>query len=156
MLTKTPHKSRVIQQENWEQQYNVVTHNDVIDAYLQGKKAGRNEMQIAMNKLFENNLTKAQDTSEELYRKFTDMNLTIHSIHLKADTVTSFNVLVITDLKDYVSKDFLKGITISRDIKAKSTDAGFEIDFLFTYHAETLNEKCLDSDGYFMKYHGNK
>lgn len=156
MLTNTPHKSSVIQQDNWQQQFNVVTHNDVIDAYLQGKKAGRNEMQIAMNKLFENNLTKAQDTSEKLYKKLTDLNLHIHSIHLKADTVTSFNVLIVTALKDYVSKDFLKGISICKDIKAKSTDAGFDIDFLFTYHAETLNEKCLDSDGYFMKYYGNK
>lgn len=152
MATSTHTKLYTQPQENWRQQYDAVTHNDVIDAYLKGKQAGKDETKIAMIKLFELNLNKAQEKSEELYESLKSMGFSINSIHLKADTITSFMALIIADYNDYVSEDFLNAITASRGVKNEIDSDDFTLNFYFTYHADTLNEHCLDSDGYFLKY----
>lgn len=46
---QTKQKSSVKAQENWIQSDDVVSHNGVIDAYLKGKKVGRDESRLAMN-----------------------------------------------------------------------------------------------------------
>lgn len=152
MSTTAATKSYVQPQENWRQQYDAVTHNDVIDAYLKGKQAGKDEAKIAMIKLFELNLAKAQEKSEQLYDELKGMGLAINSLHLKADNLTNFMALIVTDLKDYLDEKFLGAITASRQLKAQSDSDDFTLNFYFTYHAETLNEQCLDSDGYFLRY----
>jgi hypothetical protein len=152
MSTITHTKSYTQPQENWRQQYDAVTHDDVIDAYLKGKQAGKDEAKIPMIKLFEQNLNKAQEKSEELYQEIKTLGFNIDSIHLKADNVTNFMALVIADFKDYVNEEFLKAIAISRQLKNSNDAEDFTLNFYFTYHAETLNEHCLESDGYFLKY----
>jgi hypothetical protein len=156
MSTQVKSKSYVQPQENWRQQYDAITHNDVIDAYLKGKQAGKDEAKIAMIKLFEVNLGKAQEKSEQLYDDLKEMGFTINSIHLKADTLTNFMALIVADMNDYVSEKFLNAITTSRELKKQSDSEDFTLNFYFTYHAETLNEHCLDSDGYFLKYNGHE
>lgn len=156
MVTQTDKKSYVQPQENWRQQYDAVTHNDVIDAYLKGKQAGKDEAKLAMIKLFESNLSKAQQKSEELYSKFKEMGLSLNSIHLKADTLTTFMALIVADVNDYVSERFVEAITLSRELKQQTDTVDFNINFYFTYHADTLNESCLDADGYFLKYNGHE
>ena len=151
-MSTTTTKSYVQPQENWRQQYDAVTHNDVIDAYLKGKQAGKDEAKIAMIKLFELNLAKAQKKSELLYDQLKGMGININSLHLKADDLTNFMALIITDVNDYVSEKFLDAISASRKLKATSDSDDFTLNFYFTYHGETLNEQCLDSDGYFLKY----
>lgn len=156
MAPTTKTKSYVQPQENWRQQYDAVTHNDVIDAYLKGKEAGKDGAKIAMIKLFELNLGKAQEKSEQLYEGLKGMGFTINSIHLKADNLTNFMALIVADFDDYVSEKFLKAISKSRELKLQSDSEDFTLNFYFTYHADTLNERCLDSDGYFLKYNGHK
>lgn len=152
MASSTHTKSYTQPQENWRQQYDAVTHNDVIDAYLKGKEAGKDEAKIAMVKLFELNLGKAQEKSEELYESLKSIGIGIDSIHLKADNITNFMALIVADLNDYVSESFLDAITLSRDLKIKTDSEDFTLNFYFTYHADTLKEHCLESDGYFLKY----
>lgn len=154
-LTSTHSNAHKGSQESWEKQQDVVTHNDVIDAYLHGRKQGRNDYQIAMNKLFESNLYKAQEVSEKLFEDLKKMNINVDSIHLKADAVTNFMALIVTDSKDYVDENFLKGIRASRKIKSTADSLDFSINFIFTHNAKSLNEDCLDYDGYFLKYYGH-
>ena len=142
-------------QESWEKQQDVITQNDVIDAYLHGRKQGRTDYQIAMNNLFETNLTKAQEASEKLYEDLKSLTINVNSIHLKADAVTNFMALIVADDKDYLDDKFLKGIRASRKIKTTVDSSDFIINFIFTHNTKTLNEDCLDSDGYFLKYYGH-
>jgi hypothetical protein len=148
-------KSSVKKQENWQQSKDVITHNDVIDAYLKGKEVGRDESKLAMNKLFQDNLTKAQDNSEKLNKYLKDIGIGISEIHLKADSLTDFMALVIASEEDYVSEKFLKAISLGREIKTYSHSDDFNINFYFTYQADTLNENCLHADGYFLKFNAN-
>ncbi len=155
MQTTTHTKSSVKKQDNWLQSKDVITHNDIIDAYLKGKEVGRDEAKLAMNKLFQDNLTKAQDNSEKLNQYLKEIGIGINEIHLKADSLTDFMALVIAKQEDYVSEDFLKAISLGRQIKTYSHSEDFTINFYFTYQAETLNEHSLHADGYFLKYNAN-
>jgi hypothetical protein len=148
-------KSSVKKQENWQQLDDVVTHNDVIDAYLRGKEVGRDEAKLAMYKLFQANLTKAQDNSEKLNDYLKTIGIDIFAIHLKAESLTDFMALVIVRPEDYISDEFLKAISLGREIKTYAYSEDFSIDFYFTYMAETLNENCLNADGFFLKYNAN-
>jgi hypothetical protein len=156
MSTSTQTKSYTQPQENWRQQYDAVTNNDVIDAYLKGKQAGKDESKIAMIKLFEHNLRMAQESAERLYDGLVSMGFAIKSIHLKADTLTNFMALVVADLNDYASEKFLDAISKGRELKMEKDAQDFNLNFYFTYQADTLNERSLDSDGYFLKYDGHQ
>jgi hypothetical protein len=149
------HKSSIKKQENWHQSYDVVTHNDVIDAYLKGKAVGRDEVKLAMNRLFQTNLSKAQDNSEKLNEQLKKLGITISEIHLKADNLTDFEALVVAKKDDYISEKFLKAISVARGIKKYSHSDDFCINFSFTYQAKTFDEDCLNADGYFLKYYAD-
>jgi len=149
------HKSSVKKQENWHQSYDVVTHNDVIDAYLKGKEVGRDEVKLAMYRLFQTNLSKAQDNSEKLNEQLKKIGINISQIHLKADNLTDFGALVIATKEDYISENFLKAISVARGIKKYSHSEDFCINFSFTYQAKTFDEDCLNADGYFLKYYAD-
>jgi hypothetical protein len=157
MVTATTHtQSYPSHHDNWKQQEDVITSNDVIDAYFKGKQAGKDEANIAMIKLFGLNLGKAQEASEQLYGSIKAMGFSVNSIHLKADNITNFMALLVTDVNDYVSEGFLDAIAAGRELKNRTDTEDFTINFYFTYQADTLNEHSLDSDGYFLKYNGNK
>ena len=155
MSTTTVHKTSVKPQENWQQLEYAVTHNDVIEAYLHGKEVGRDLQKLAMNNLFQANLTKAQENSEKLNALLKEIGININTIHLKADNVSDFLALVVAKPEDYISDNFLKAISLSRDIKTYSHSKDFTINFNFTYLSDTLNEGCLLADGYFLKYDAN-
>jgi hypothetical protein len=146
--SKTTHKSS----RNWEKHTDVVTHNDVINAYLNGKEVGRNEMEVALKSLFNKNLKKAKKISENFYDEVKELGYNLNSIHLKADEINNFVALVVANKEDYLDDGFLAAFTISRRLKDENDEPDFAISFTFTYNAETLNEHCLDSDGFFMKY----
>lgn len=52
---------------NWHQEENSFTGDDLIDAYLKGKQAGRSEMIHILSKQFETNLSIATTVSEKLF-----------------------------------------------------------------------------------------
>ncbi|MCY7311653.1 MAG: hypothetical protein LH619_12810 [Chitinophagaceae bacterium] len=154
MPATTQSKAQRLPQDSWEKQEDVITQNDVIDAYLHGRKQGRTDYQIAMNNLFEANLTRAQQASEKLYEDLKNLSISVDSIHLKADAVTNFMALIVADTKNYLDDNFLKGIRAGRKIKTTVDSSDFIINFIFTHNTKTLNEDFLDSDGYFLKYYG--
>lgn len=46
---------------HWEKQTNVITYNDVLEAYLKGKEAGKTEQQRVNQSLFNTNLEKLRN-----------------------------------------------------------------------------------------------
>lgn len=139
-------------ENNWSRQTDAFTHNDLIDAYLQGKKVVRTEAEIAMQKLFEGNLEKARFNSENLLNNLKIIGVKVHFMHIRADSLTEFNTLIISSIDDYKSSRILEAIKSARKITNLAKSDEFSINFSFTYKSEFLNENCLESDGYFLKY----
>jgi len=151
IATKTKHATSS-PSNNWEKADDVITHNDVIDAYIRGKVVGRDEAQMAMKKVFESNLDIAQKNAERLFSLLMNQGINVASMHLKAESINDFMILIIAAQNDYASEKFLKAISAGRQIKNECSKGDFNLQFFYTYTADTLKEDCLDADGYFLKY----
>lgn len=136
----------------WETQENVVTHDDVIDAYFKGKNDGRSEQQKVNLRLFQENYERAKSVSEELFNQIVGIGFSITDLHLKADSIVSFNALFIVDKDDFVDENFLKSFSIARTIKNGAEDDTFNIYFTFTPNTSSLDKNCLKHDGFFARY----
>jgi hypothetical protein len=146
------HNSTHESAQKWETQENAVTHNDVIEAYLTGKEIGRSE-QLSVNlRLFGENYENAKSLSETLHKQIGSMGFKVIGLHLRADSITSFNSLLIVDKEDYVNESFLKSFSIARAFKNEADSDTFNITFTFTPDSDTLDENCLEHDGFFAKY----
>ncbi|MBR2648175.1 MAG: hypothetical protein IKD55_05005 [Sediminibacterium sp.] len=137
---------------NWHQEENSFTGDDLIDAYLKGKQAGRSEMIHILSKQFETNLSIATTVSEKLFLEAKKKKILPKEVHLKADGITNFSALFVVDKNDFISDNFRQIFTLSRKLKAKVETENFYINFTFLPISNNLNEKNLHADGYFLKY----
>ncbi len=144
------------QAHNWQKQSDVVTHDDVIDAYIAGKEVGRNLEEKLRRDKFESNLKKATEVSEQLFNKIEATGATLKVIHLRADSITSFCGLFVVDPEDFLKDEFRQAFILAREAKLENEDDTFEISFLFTPYSPHLSEQMLFSDGYFIRYYGEE
>jgi hypothetical protein len=144
------------QSHNWQKQPDVITANDVINAYFKGKEDGKTEQERINLHQFNTNLEKAKIVSESLFETISKSGLHLNSIHLKADTITSFRALFIANKEDFLKDEFRNVFVLARQVKLENENETFEISFLFTPDSKTLSERSLASDGYFIKYNGEK
>lgn len=152
IVTKKRTLSQEKNPENWQKQLDVFSTNDVIEAFLDGKEAGRNEHELAIRKLFNSNLETAKYVSEKVILKAKSLGINLYTVYLKADQVTHFYALVIAQKEDYTSDAFLETIRAARAYKNEADKEDFTINFTYTYFDTTLNESCLGHEGYFLRY----
>jgi hypothetical protein len=145
---------------NWHPSDNKFTGDEMIDAYFLGRQAGiqagwDEKFQILANQ-FRKNIESAVKISEEFYKEVLENNVSLKTIHLKSEGLSKFTSLFIADLNDFVSEDFLKVHNIARKYRGSNRDKEIYISFLFMPYSEKINQDCLDSDGYFLRYDKNK
>lgn len=139
--------------DKWQKEVEVFTGDDVLNAYIQGKQDQKDEMKRIYESKFHSNILKSQEISEKLCGAITDKGLKVHSIHLKADSVTKFSALFLVDESDFVKDEIRDAFIIARAFKKETEDSTFSIDFNFAHHSKSINEKCLANDGFFLKYY---
>jgi hypothetical protein len=137
---------------NWRQEKDSFTGDDLIDAYLKGKQAGKNELINILSKQFETNLEIATTVSEKLFVEAKKKKIAPKEVHLKADGITNFSALFVVDKDDFVSDNFRQIFSLARKLKTKVETDSFYISFAFLPISNNLNEKSLHADGYFLKY----
>jgi hypothetical protein len=143
-FSKMPH--------NWEKQESVYTGDNLIDAYLIGKEDGKNQMITILTNQFKKNIDIATSTAEKLYSEALKKKINFKSIHLRADSITKFSALFITEKSDFVSNKFRNIFISARKLKDEVESESFYITFSFMPNTKDLSEKCLSSDGFFLKY----
>ncbi len=138
--------------KNWEKSEDVFTGDDLIDAFLEGKEAGKNENYRILQSQLKENINQAATISEELYAQVVSKKIKPVEIHLKAEDITRYKALFIVKKADFLSDKFREVYTLSRKLINKSESENFYISFSFAPASDFLNEHCLISDGFFMKY----
>jgi len=141
---------------HWQKQRDVITHNDILKAFVKGKEAGKTEQQRVNQSLFDKNLEKAKAVCENIFQELSEANINLKAIHLKADAITNFYALFISKKEDFLKDDFRNAFIVARKYKNQIEDSTFFISFTFTPDSESLDENCLTSDGFFIKYNGEK
>lgn len=138
--------------ENWKREESVFTGNQLIDAYLKGKQDGKDEMIRVFNKQFKDNIDIATSISEKLYTEAAKRKINFKTIHLKAEGITTFSALFIAKKDDFLSDKFRDIFITARRLKKEVESDSFYISFSFMPESKDLNEKSINSDGFFLKY----
>jgi hypothetical protein len=138
--------------KNWIRQRDAFTGDDLIDAYIQGKKEGQTEYTRVLLSQLKTNLTLAQKVAEDLFKDMNKKGFSITGAYMKAEGITNFNVLVIVSESDFLADNFREVFTSARKIKDASLNDNFHISFTFMPYSTGLNYACIQTDGYFLKY----
>lgn len=138
--------------KNWKQEASVYTGDHLIDAYLRGKKDGGDEYRKILIKQFRTNIEIAAKVAEQLLSEATATNIEIKSIRLRAEGIFKFSALFVANANDYLTDEFRNLLIASRRLKAEVQSESFYISFSFIPFTESLNEKAIYSDGYFLTY----
>ncbi|MCU0375447.1 MAG: hypothetical protein MUF24_09075 [Chitinophagaceae bacterium] len=138
--------------QNWTKEGSVFTGDHLIDAYIKGKQDGKHEFIQILTRQLEQNISIAADAAEKLFDEAIKKQIKFKAIHLRADAITKFAALFITDKNDYVSDTFRDVFVTARKLKSELESDSFYISFLFMAATTDMDERTLISDGYFLKY----
>ncbi|WP_315815815.1 hypothetical protein [Paraflavitalea speifideaquila] len=136
----------------WKQKEGTSSPDPIIDAYLKGVEAGKTEYTQVLTSQFATNMNESGDATEKLLGELEKQNITVHAVFLKADGITSFEVLFVVSEKDFVADDFRSVYTIARQIKNEYLKDNYYIAFSFMPQSNNFNESYLIDDGYSWKY----
>ena len=138
--------------QNWKKEESVYTGDHLIDAYLKGKQDGKDEMIKILTKQFKDNVDIATSISEKLFSEAAKKKINFKTIHLKADGITKFSALFIAKKSDFLADKFRDVFVSARKLKNEVESDSFYISFSFMPDSKDLNEKCINADGFFLKY----
>jgi hypothetical protein len=158
-MNKTLHKTgpaEGILPKDWQEAQENFTADEVFQAYMDGKKAGREEEVEKLKKDFSLNVKAASSIAEELLEIAADKHVPISIIHLKARSINSFEALFLVDEEAFLSPKINEVYTLGRKFREKYTSDKFHLFFSFTSKSEEINLDCLAADGYFMRYEKKK
>lgn len=147
----------VLTYENWDvypkSTEGMYSSNDLIDAYLQGKKDQSNAEQQTMLEKFGANIKRATKILEDLYSEIIDSEFKCSKIHLKIKDIYCFTGIFVIDEDDYCSDEFDKIYAKSIKIKQQENiNNTFDITIMFTPQNDYLNTKILRADGFTLTY----
>lgn len=142
--------------KDWQKSVEYYTSNDLITAYLKGKEEGKKDEFDKSFQEFSVNVKLATSIAEELFALGKDQDIVLNEIHLKANTLYSFEVLYLVDKKLFLSDNFRAIYVLSRQLRNKYKTDKFNLSFSFTPQSEEVSVDCLGADGFFMRYEKGK
>jgi hypothetical protein len=131
------------------------TANEVINAYLEGRKVGKAEASKEMFDTLFSNLKTAQEISETLLESINQSGIVCRRVYLKIDNIDSFSVMLqiapSVFYSDQIDNLYHKAFEMR---KAKNIE-NFSVSFSFLPSSQYLNEDRISSDGYVLTYETN-
>jgi hypothetical protein len=128
----------------------------IVEAYLRGlndgKKKGQKELKASIMEKFTKNIDKAKEIGEIFYTKIDNAGISCFGVHLSAETVNDFKLLIVVDEPSYLSKKFDEFYKLSIKERKKANIDGYHISISFTVYTENLNRKKIFTDGYYYSY----
>jgi hypothetical protein len=142
----------IIIPQKWEKVDELFTSDEVIDAYFNGMSVGKDQTRRLLVNQFKENVEKATGLAEKVYNAVAEKGFNPTEIHLKANQVSNFNALIVVTKEDFINPEFDKIYSVARKVRKESESETFFLTLSFIPYSKELNESCLASDGYFLKY----
>lgn len=130
------------------------TENDVIDAYLKGKKTGLESHQRALVKTLNENVDKCGSYTEEVIKYLNGLEITPKDVFLRINKFDLLNVLICVPEKDFLSEKFFAVydfITGFEDEKNSLNDT-FSLEFSFLDFQDNYCMSTINGDGYILRF----
>lgn len=128
------------------------THDELIDAYLKGKEAQKNENKKILIEKLEANLKKAQDIVENLVEEIRNKGFKIYKSYLRINNIVKFDAIFDISIEDYTSDAFDEIYEKSQEIKKIVNSDTFHLNLTFMPHNDNLNEQRVVRDGFIFSY----
>jgi hypothetical protein len=136
---------------NWECSNTSFTSDELISAYLPGKKEGQELQQQKRRATFISNIHLATKTAEKFYAFLSDAKVVPH-VRLRANSIQSFDFAFLLDQDTYLSDKLDEANSYAYELrKACSTDA-FSVYFYLFPKTATLDLNLMISDGFSIFY----
>jgi hypothetical protein len=127
--------------------------DDLIDAYLKGRKdAVDSEKQMRFEKL-ETNLDKAKNLSEKIYEMIKEDGFKCNRVKLKIKDIYNFSSIFLINENDYLNDRFLniykKSIRLKKEVNSDKT---FDFTTIFAPINDEVEINNMLADGYIFSY----
>jgi len=130
------------------------TEDDVIDAYLMGKKDGLAGRQRVLAKAFRENVDRCGEYTEKILRYLEDKGFSPENAYLRIGGFDLFNVIICVPRSEFWSDEFLETYDYVGEIEdeIEASESPFFGEFSFMGFHDGYNTKAMVSDGYTLKY----
>lgn len=129
------------------------TENDVIDAYLKGKKTGLESYQKTLVKALNENVDKCGEYTEKIIQHLHSLDIRSKDAFLRINKFDLFNILVCVPEKDFLDEKFFDVYDFVTEFEDKknSSDNTFAIEFSFLDFNDKYCVRTINSDGYILR-----
>ncbi len=122
--------------------------DDVINAYLRGKKA----MNALNDRILNENLNKAMELTSSFSDILKEKNIKCKLTLLKPKQITEFESIFVIAEEDYISSEFEEIYRLTISEKTRVNNDTFHFSYIFIPDSENLNREKLSSNGYVFEY----
>lgn len=147
-----------IEPRNWEitiSRDKYYTSDEVIDAYLHGKKTGLESLQKVVLKTLSDNINKTGNFTSEIIEYCEKEGFTPNAAFLKILSWDSFKILITLPEEEYLSNKFLKIYEYISKFEEKVNNELYRIEISFV-ETNGLDINCVQSDGFILKHTSSK
>lgn len=140
---------------NWEitesQQY-LYSDDEIIEAYLQGRKYERDRKQEELQKSFQQNLKQAAVVTQQAIDLLTKQGYHPCNAFLRPNHFADFNIILTVSEDDFLDDGFPEIYNTIHQFEQEASKNGVNIFFDFVDESPSFSEEHLKSDGYVLKY----
>jgi hypothetical protein len=138
---------------NWKQtEKEFFTSDDVVEAYLAGKREGLNSERRALLDKLNANINEAGKATSNIFKYIQSKSITPKDVYLKIEAWDTLSIIVLVEESDYLKGDFnevYENVCLIEDTFNKEYTHLF---FSFIADSGKLNIEHLQSDGYIFVY----
>lgn len=127
--------------------------DDLINAYIQGKKEGLEQTKKLVFDHLIKNIEKSGNHVAEVFVFLKENNFTPLSAYLKINSWDDLSIMLIIPEKEFIEDRVLKVYDFLTDFEENVKEELYSLEFnICDTEEDNLNEQHIISDGYFLKY----
>lgn len=147
----------ILKPESWEltpDKDKLFSSDQVVDAYMKGRKEGlRQSQKLIVDKLI-SNINKAGEHARKAIDFLTKNKIEYNGAYLKVDSWDDLSVMIVLPEREFLSDKMLKVYDHISVLEDTVSEDLYNLQFEICDTSGQIDEDCLNSDGYVFKLKG--
>jgi hypothetical protein len=140
------------QYQCWAPTFNKDTFsNQLIDAYLNGKRVGIEQHQKLMLNKLEENIEKSGNITTLLLKTLQERSFNSIDAYLRVHSFDRFDIMITVPDEDYMKEEFLEMFDVISDIEMENREELYSVFIIFCSVDENFEEQLVFYDGFSLK-----
>ena len=155
-ITEININKEILLPKEWKSQKDKTIDFDyVIDAYLEGKRVGReqafDELKEKLTLELQTNINKAIEETENLIELIKEIKIEVKDIWLRVQPHVQTDFLISVSTESFLSPNFKNVYSLARKKKKEANSNILTVSYSFIPYSKEVNEAQLKHDGYNLK-----